>query len=56
MGRQAIQTGGTTQLLFGLMGKRWENHPLIKPFQNANWIRPTEKPNGAEKIKPGGYW
>jgi hypothetical protein len=56
MGRQAIQTGGTTQLLFGLIGKRWENHPLIKPFQNANWIRPTEKPNGAEKIKPGGYW
>ncbi len=56
MGRQAIQTGGATQLLFGLMGQRWQHDPLVKQYQNPNWIRPSEKPRGAENIKPGGYW
>ena len=29
LGKMALQTGGATQTLFGIMGKRWENRPHV---------------------------
>ncbi len=56
MGKQAIQTGGATPTLFGIYAKRWENRPHVKKWINAEWIRPSERPQGLEKIEEGAYW
>ena len=58
MGKQAIHLGGATQLLFGIMGGRWENTPEIASLQNDAWIRPTEKetPRSAMTVENGCYW
>ena len=56
MGKQAIQTGGATQTMFGIIGKRWENRPHVSRFINDDWIRPTEKPLGYENVEKGCYW
>ena len=54
LGKQAITTCGSTELLFGLYGTRWKNLPEI----NSAWIRPGEKymPEGGKKIEDGAYW
>jgi len=56
MGRQAIQTGGATQTMFGIMGKRWEKRTHVNRYLNQEWIRPSDKPLGAEKVEHGAYW
>ena len=56
MGKQAIQTGGATPTLFGIIGKRWENRHHVIQYKNEFWIRPKEKPPGAEKVEHGAYW
>lgn len=56
IGKIAIQTGGSTQLLFGIMGSRWEKEPYVQTLQNEYWIRPLLKPKGFEKIAKGAYW
>ena len=56
MGKQAIQTGGATMTLFGLIGKRWENRPYVKKWVNSAWIHPYTKPEGYEKVEGGCYW
>lgn len=57
-GRQAIHLGGATQLLFGIKGKRWDEHPVISKFYNEYWVRPdsSEIPLGAKKVEEGCYW
>lgn len=57
-GRQAIHMGGATQLLFGIKGKRWENHPTISKYFNEYWIRPDEnlKPVDDRNLDDGCYW
>jgi len=56
MGRQAIQTGGATQTMFGILGKRWEKRSHVSQYINEAWIRPSHKPLGAEKVEDGAYW
>jgi hypothetical protein len=56
MGKQAIQTGGATPTMFGIIGKRWENRHHVIQYKNEFWIRPKEKPPGAEKVEHGAYW
>ncbi|MCI1245278.1 MAG: hypothetical protein LKG11_04990 [Bacilli bacterium] len=56
LGKTAIQTGGSTQTLFGIIGKRWENRPHVASRINEFWIRPKNKPLGCEKIDNGAYW
>lgn len=53
-GRKAIHLGGATQILFGILGKRWEGHPLI----NEHWVRPgpDETPAKAAQVEGGCYW
>ncbi|MGI6713720.1 MAG: hypothetical protein ACOX3K_01510 [Bacilli bacterium] len=56
LGKQAIQTGGATQLLFGIIGKRWENRPYVQKYINSHWIRPFHRPQGYENVEKGCYW
>lgn len=56
IGKQAIQSGGGTMTLFGIMGKRWENREYVTKHVNPNWIRPYSKPMGYEKVQEGCYW
>ncbi|MEC0304356.1 GT-D fold domain-containing protein [Terribacillus saccharophilus] len=57
-GKQAIQMGGSAQILFGIKGKRWDNHQIISKMYNEHWVRPlpTERPPEAEKVEGGSYW
>lgn len=57
-GKQAVHMGGATQLLFGIKGKRWDSHSIIKKLYNEHWVRPdmNERPKGAENIEQGCYW
>lgn len=57
-GKQAIHMGGATQILFGIKGRRWDSHPIIKHLYNEYWVRPdeSERPEGAESIEQGCYW
>lgn len=57
-GRCAVHMGGATQLLFGIKGRRWDNHPVIEKLYNEYWVRPAEneKPAGAEGVEEGCYW
>ncbi|MCC8138942.1 MAG: hypothetical protein LIO67_01390 [Lachnospiraceae bacterium] len=54
----AIHLGGDVQLLFGIMGKRWEDNPRVSSLRNEFWIYPdeTERPAGAGKVENGCYW
>jgi hypothetical protein len=56
LGRSAIETGGATQTLFGLIGKRYENEKEVAQYINSSWIRPSKKPKGYEKVDDGAYW
>ena len=56
LGKSAIQSGGATQTLFGILGKRWEKRPHVARWVNEYWIRPENKPLGYEKIDNGAYW
>ncbi|WP_139195458.1 hypothetical protein [Halomonas daqiaonensis] len=57
-GKQAIHMGGALQILFGIKGRRWDNHPIISKLYNTHWVRPSETdvPAGAELIEQGCYW
>lgn len=57
-GKTAIQMSGATQILFGIKGKRWDEHPVISKFYNDAWIRPSEneKPPETQKVEGGSYW
>lgn len=56
IGKIAIQSGGATQLLFGIIGKRWENREYVKVHINPHWVRPERKPAGYTNIEKGCYW
>jgi hypothetical protein len=58
MGKKAVHMGGATQILFGIKGKRWDDHPQIGPLYNAHWVRPAPEdvPQQANKVEGGCYW
>jgi hypothetical protein len=57
-GKMAVHIGGATQVLFGIRGKRWDDHPEISRFFNPYWSRPlpSEVPEGFRKVEEGCYW
>ncbi len=55
-GKKGIQTGGATNTLFGILGKRWEQRPHVAKHVNEAWIRPSDKPEGFENVEGGTYW
>lgn len=54
----AIVLGGAIQVLFGIKGRRWENHSVISKFWNEYWVSPSEDetPTGSSAIEGGCYW
>ena len=65
-GKQAVHMGGVLQILFGIMGKRWDGTrtggPLhiredIAKYYNEYWTYPMEeRPKEASKVEYGPYW
>ncbi len=57
-GRMAVQMSGATQLLFGIKGRRWDNHPQLSKLYNEAWVRPlpAETLQNKETIEGGSYW
>lgn len=58
MGKIAIHIGGGAQILFGIKGKRWDNHTEISALYNEYWTRPSEqeKTNNINLVEGGTYW
>jgi hypothetical protein len=72
IGKQAVHIAGGTQLLFGILGKRWTEQyqgfwhyrPGIDisldyhPLFNKYWVYPSqnEKPKDSEKVEGSCYW
>ena len=61
LNKSAIYIGGGLQLLFGVMGKRWENNEMFKKIIRENsckFIRPSgdEIIQNANRIEGSCYW
>tara|TARA_B100000795_G_C22777206_1_gene430578 strand:+ start:106 stop:930 length:825 start_codon:yes stop_codon:yes gene_type:complete len=58
MGKQAIHIGGSLQILFGIKGKRWDDHPIIGNLYNEHWVRPLvkDKPVHSNLVENDCYW
>ena len=60
LGKQAIQMGGVTQILFGIKGRRWEKlyGDTTARLFNEHWVRPmqSETPAHKERVEKGCYW
>tara|TARA_R110001583_G_scaffold33308_2_gene112495 strand:- start:2302 stop:3258 length:957 start_codon:yes stop_codon:yes gene_type:complete len=58
MGKQGIGMGGSLQILFGIVGRRWEKHPFFQGVINNQWVRPSglEIPKSKNKIENSAYW
>ena len=58
IGKKAVHLGGATQILFGIKGKRWDDHPIISLLYNDFWTRPSILETPAEENRPeeGCYW
>lgn len=53
-----IVMGGAIQVLFGIKGSRWADHPVISRFWNSAWTFPGayEVPSLAKIVEGGCYW
>lgn len=57
-GGKVIHLGGATQLLFGIIGKRWELMHNYAPLMNGHWVRPqpSEVPTKLHRKGIKDYW
>lgn len=62
-GRQAVHIGGATQLLFGILGRRWteefgKSSRDIRGEFNEYWVGAAkdEIPEDERSVEGGGYW
>lgn len=58
LGKCAIHMGGSLQILFGIKGKRWDEHPPTAALYNEYWVRPDKNelvPN-TNIVEGGCYW
>jgi hypothetical protein len=58
LGKWAIHLGGSTQILFGINGGRWESNSFVSAHSNETWVRPSddERPSSFRAIERGCYW
>jgi len=58
LGAFAIHLGGATQLMFGILGARWESNGFINAVRNDSWTRPSaeERPPKYLLQENGSYW
>ena len=57
-GKVAIHVGGVLQMLFGIKGHRWDEHPTASKLYNNYWVRPLpeETPKENRRVENGCYW
>ncbi len=65
-GKQAVYVGGVLQILFGIMGRRWDGSRFggiehmpekLKPYYSDAWTYPIEeRPKQADHVEYGPYW
>ncbi|MCR5251846.1 MAG: hypothetical protein K6E50_14700 [Lachnospiraceae bacterium] len=65
-GKQAVCMGGVLQILFGILGRRWDGSRFggiehmpekLKRYYNDSWIYPLEeRPKEADGVEYGPYW
>ena len=57
LGKQALHTGGSTQLLFAIKGRRWEGDGA-RVFKEDFWVYPSldERPKDYLLVEGGCYW
>lgn len=57
MGKKAVHVGGALQLMFGIIGARWDN-PAFSGMFNEYWVHPLEdeRPRDSSSIEGGCYW
>lgn len=58
IGKQAVHIGGDLQMLFGILGSRWEEYDITKKLVNEFWVRPSgeETPKSADVVEGACYW
>lgn len=58
LGKVGIHLGGTLQLLFGVSGKRYEEHPYFSQYINEYWLKPSVvfRPTNYITVEGGCYW
>lgn len=59
LGKSSVYIGGGLQLMFGIKGRRWDNHPYISKLYNEQWVRPSdsEKVINMEQVDQfAPYW
>ena len=58
LGKCAVHMGGSLQILFGIKGKRWDEHPPTAALYNEHWVRPAleEIVPKADIVEGGCYW
>lgn len=57
-GKQVVHMGGSLQILFGIKGKRWDDHEYISKLYNDAWTRPSDKDKvqKSEVVEGSCYW
>lgn len=57
-GKVVIYVGGVLQMLFGIKGGRWDNHPIASQLYNQYWVRPcgNDVPAKSKQVENGCYW
>lgn len=58
IGKAGIHLGGSTQMLFGVLGSRWKQMREFEPFINKYWTQPQpqETPTKFYTVEDGCYW
>ena len=62
MGKKGFHLGGVLQVLFGIIGERWENpkqgNGVYLKLLNNHWVRPmdSEKPKQSFLVENNTYW
>lgn len=58
MGKKAVHLGGSTQILFGIKGKRWLENNNFTTIINEYFVSPSDedKIKNATKVEDGCYW
>lgn len=58
MGKKAVHLGGSTQMLFGIKGKRWIENADFATIINDYFVLPSDedKIKNAVKVEEGCYW
>ena len=58
IGKKSVHLGGVTQILFGIIGKRWEEEFDLSNLINEHWVRPAlnERPSNFRNVEDGCYW